>query len=82
MTESMEVKVAKLETKVDTILEKMSIIEMKIDKANRDYVSRDEFNALKIEIRQRSFKAQLLTSVITFIVTMLVTYFAVDILGR
>lgn len=77
--ESMEVKVAKLETKMDTLLENVGEINKKLDRAESDYVKRNEFASFKEEFKRKRFQQTLLTSIVTFVVTALLSYFIFDI---
>jgi hypothetical protein len=79
--ESMEVKVAKLETKLDTVLSEVAIINRKLDFLD-DKISRKEFNDFKAELKANRFKQTILTAVFTCVITTLVGYVVIDVLGR
>lgn len=80
--ESMEVKVAKLETKMDAILKSMDAIHAKLDRSEANNVNRAEFNAFKTETNRRQLQKTVLTSILTFVITTLIGYVVVSILGK
>ncbi len=81
-SDSVEVKVAKLETKMDTIMATVSQINLKFDALTADRVTHEELEEFKQEVRKQQFVRTLLTTILTFIVTALLSYVVSDILGR
>jgi hypothetical protein len=79
--EGIEVKVAKLETKLDTVLSEVANINRKLDFLD-DKISRKEFNDFKAELRAGKFKQTMLTATFTCVITTLVGYVVIDVLGR
>jgi hypothetical protein len=75
--ESMEVKVAKMETKIDTIL---SILN-ELKEADKDKVTRRELDELKVEVRRKTLKNTLLAAALACVITTLVSYVIFDVLG-
>jgi hypothetical protein len=78
--ESTEVKVARLEEKMDIVLKKVEEISNKI--SDNDTITRAEFIEFKEEFERKRFQQNLLTSIITFVITGLLSYLIVDIIGR
>lgn len=81
-TENLEVKVAKLETKVDTILDSVDQLNRKMDVITDDRVTRRELDEFKDEITKKQFSRTLLTTILTVIVTALVSYVIADLLNK
>lgn len=81
-TENLEVKVAKLETKVDTILDSVDQLNRKMDIIADDHVTRRELDDFKNEITKKQFSRTLLTTILTVVITALISYVIADILGR
>jgi hypothetical protein len=83
--ENIEVKVAKLEAKVDTVLERITSIDTRLSEISIDAkgkVSRQEFDEFKTELKANRFKQTILTAVFTCVITTLVGYVVIDVLGR
>ena len=76
--ENIEVKVAKLETKVDTIIETVAQINNKFDSLSEDRVTRRELEELNHSQTVRT----LLSTILTFVITSLIAYVLADILGK
>lgn len=81
-TENLEVKVVKLETKVDTILDSVDQLNRKMDVITDDRVTRRELDEFKDEITKKQFSRTLLTTILTVIVTALVSYVIADLLNK
>lgn len=80
--ENIEVKVAKLETKVDTIIETVAQINNKFDSLSEDRVTRRELEEFKKEVKHSQTVRTLLSTILTFVITSLLAYVLTDILGR
>jgi hypothetical protein len=80
--ETMEVKVAKLETKVDIVLKEISEVKDTLKDIRSAYIKRDEFEDFKAEFNRKQMQKTLLTSILTFIITALLSYIIVDVLGK
>lgn len=76
-----EIKVAKLETKMDSIMATVSAINLKLDALSGDRVTHEELEEFKAEVRRQQLVRTLLTTILTFIVTALLSYVISDILG-
>ena len=62
-SENVEVKVAKLETKVDTIIETVGQINKKFDSFADDRVTRRELEEFKAAVKKSMFSRTLLTTI-------------------
>ena len=80
--ENIEVKVAKLETKVDTIIETVAQINNKFDSLSEDRVTRRELEEFKKEVKHSQTVRTLLSTILTFVITSLTAYVLADILGK
>ena len=80
--ENIEVKVAKLETKVDTIIETVAQINNKFDSLSEDRVTRRELEEFKKEVKHSQTVRTLLSTILTFVITSLIAYVLTDILGK
>ncbi len=72
--ENVEVKVAKLETKVDSIIDTVGQINRKFDNFAEDRVTRHELEEFKAEVNKMQTTRTLLTTILTFIITALLSY--------
>lgn len=79
-SDNIEVKVAKLETKVDSIIETVGQINKKFDDLNEDRVTRRELEEFKTEVRKSILARTLLTTILTCIITALISYVLSDLL--
>lgn len=72
--DNLDVKVAKLETKVDTIIDSVSQINRKFDEFTEDRVTRRELEEFKAEVNKMQTTRTLLTTILTFVITALLSY--------
>ncbi len=79
-SENLEVKVAKLETKVDTLIETVSQLNNKFDALAEDRVTRRELDEFKAEIEKKQFSRTMLTAILTCVITALISYVIAGIL--
>lgn len=79
-SDNIEVKVAKLETKMDTIIESVALINRKFDSFTDDRVTRRELEEFKAEVKRSQFVRTLLTSALTCVITALISYVLADLL--
>ena len=77
----LEVKVAKLETKMDTIIETVALINRKFDDLMEDRVTRSELDEFKAEVKRSMLARTLLTTALTCIITALISYVIADLLN-
>ncbi len=77
----LEVKVAKLETKMDTIIETVALINRKFDDLMEDRVTRRELDEFKAEVKRSILARTLLTTALTCIITALISYVIADLLN-
>jgi hypothetical protein len=80
--ETMEVKVAKLETKVDIVLKEIAEVKATLKDIRDAYIKRDEFEEFKAEFNRKQAKGTLLTAITTFVVTALISYVINDFLNN
>lgn len=79
-TDNIEVKVAKLETKMDTIIDSVALINRKFDSFTDDRVTRRELEEFKAEVKRSQLMRTLLTSALTCVITALISYVIADLL--
>ena len=79
-SEDIEIKVAKLETKMDTIIDTVALINKKFDELMDDRVTRRELDEFKAEVKRSMFARTLLTAALTCIITALISYVVADLL--
>ena len=77
----LEVKVAKLETKMDTIIETVALINRKFDDIMEDRITRRELDEFKAEVKRSMLARTLLTTALTCIITALISYVIADLLN-
>ena len=77
----LEVKVAKLETKMDTIIDTVALINRKFDELMEDRVTRRELDEFKAEVKRSMLARTLLTTALTCIITALISYVIADFLN-
>ena len=77
----LEVKVAKLETKMDTIIDTVALINRKFDELLEDRVTRRELDEFMAEVKISMFARTLLTTALTCIITALISYVIADLLN-
>ena len=80
-SENVEVKVAKLETKVDTIIETVGQINKKFDSFADDRITCRELEEFKAEVKKSLFSRALLATILTCIITALISYVLADLLN-
>ena len=76
----LEVKVAKLETKMDTIIDTVALINRKFDELMEDRVTRRELEEFKAEVKRSMLARTLLTTALACIITALISYVVADLL--
>lgn len=76
----LEVKVAKLETKMDTIIDTVALINRKFDELMEDRVTRRELEEFKAEVKRSMLARTLLATALTCIITALISYVVADLL--
>ena len=76
----LEVKVAKLETKMGTIIDTVALINRKFDELMEDRVTRRELEEFKAEVKRSMLARTLLTTALTCIITALISYVVADLL--
>lgn len=79
-SDNIEVKVAKLETKMDTIIDSVALINRKFDSFTDDRVTRRELEDFKAEVKRSQLMRTLLTSALTCVITALISYVIADLL--
>ncbi len=79
-SDNIEVKVAKLETKMDTIIDTVALINRKFDSFTDDRVTRRELEEFKAEVKRSQLMRTLLTSALTCVITALISYVIADLL--
>lgn len=79
-SDNIEVKVAKLETKMDTIIDSVALINKKFDSFTDDRVTRRELEEFKAEVKRSQLMRTLLTSALTCEITALISYVLADLL--
>lgn len=79
-SDNIEVKVAKLETKMDTIIDSVALINRKFDSFTDDRVTRRELEEFKAEVKRSQLMRTLLTSALTCVITALISYVIADLL--
>lgn len=79
-SDNIEVKVAKLETKMDTIIDTVALINRKFDELMDDRVTRRELDGFKAEVKRSMLARTLLTTAVTCIITALISYVLADLL--
>lgn len=79
-SDNIEVKVAKLETKMDTIIDSVALINKKFDSFTDDRVTRRELEEFKAEVKRSQLMRTLLTSALTCVITALISYVLADLL--
>lgn len=77
----LEVKVAKLETKMDTIIDTVALINRKFDDLMDDRVTRRELDEFKAVVKRSMLARTLLTTALTCIITALISYVIADLLN-
>ena len=77
----LEVKVAKLETKMDTIIDTVALINRKFDEIIDDRVTRRELDEFKVEVKRSMLARTFLTTALTCIITALISYVIADLLN-
>ena len=77
----LEVKVAQLETKMDTIIDTVALINRKFDELMEDRVTRRELEEFKAEVKRSMLARTLLTTALTCIITALISYVVADLLN-
>lgn len=79
--DNIEVKVAKLETKMDTIIDTVALINRKFDELMEDRVTRRELDEFKADVKRSMLARTLLTTALTCIITALISYVIADLLN-
>lgn len=79
-SEDIEIKVAKLETKMDTLIDTVALINRKFDSFVDDRVTRRELEEFKAEVKRSQLTRTLLTTALTCIITALISYVVADLL--